>query len=193
MEEEVMKFVRDEERLVRYEWNHYKTLLVILTVLMAAWLYITGILQVLLNSLGNYGYAGGLISGFLFTYGVTTPFAIASFLVLAKDLNIWALTLLGSLGGLLSEYFIYGFCMKRAGKTIRLYKDKKVRLPEVRSNFLKGISPIIAGLIIASPLPDEFVAILFGMEKYRLRDFLILAFVSKFIGILLIVGIGRIF
>lgn len=57
---------------------------------------------------------------------------------------------------------------------------------------MKKISPLIAGFIIASPIPDEFAAVLFGIEKYKLRDFLILTFVSKFIGILFIVGLGRI-
>jgi len=180
-------------RTVEYEWKHYKIILIILIAVLTTESYLTGYLPLFLDGLGKYGYAGGFVSGFLYTFGITTPIALASFFVLAKDLNIWILTILGSIGGLLSEYFIYDFAKKEARKTIKIYENKKIKLPEVRSGFLKKLSPLIAGFILASPIPDEFAAVLFGVEQYRLRDFLIITFVFKFIGILFIVGLGRIF
>jgi membrane protein YqaA with SNARE-associated domain len=193
IEKKTLKFIEREERFINYEWNHYKTVLIILIIFLTLESYLTGSLQQFFDSLGKYGYIGSFISGFLYTYGVTTPFAIAAFFILAKYLNIWLLTLLGTFGGLIGEYFIYDFAKKEVGKSVRIYKNKKIKLPEIKSKFLKKITPLIAGLIIATPIPDEFLALLFGIEKYKLRDFLILTFISKFIGILLIVGLGRIF
>jgi len=184
---------KNEVNLIEYEWKHYKTILIVLVILLTLQSFLTGSLQQFFNSLGSYGYLGGLVAGFLFTYGITTPFAIAILFVLAENLNIWILTLIGTLGGLISEYFIYKFAINEAGKSIKIYKNKKIKLPEIKSKFLKKISPLIAGLIIATPIPDEFIAVLFGAEKYKLRDFLILTFIFKFIGILFIVGLGRIF
>lgn len=180
-------------RAVKYEWNHYKTVLLIVVVFLTLALYSKGYLTVFLESLGSYGYLGGLISGFLYTFGISTPFAIASFFILAKNLDILLLVLLGTLGGLISEYIIYEFSKCEARKIIKICRENKIKLPKINSKFLRKISPLIAGIIIASPIPDEFAAVLFGVEKYRLRDFLLLTFVSKFVGIFLIVGLGRIF
>ena len=192
-ERKTIKFIEREERFVIYEWNHYKTVLIVIIVLLTIESYLTGSLQKFLESLGSLGYLGGFISGFLFTYGVTTPFSIAAFFILAKYLNIWILTLLGTLGGLIGEYFIYDFAKNEAGKSVKIYKNKKIKIPEIKSKLLKKLSPLIIAIIIATPLPDEFIAIFCGIEKYDLRDFLILTFISKFIGILFIVYLGRIF
>jgi len=189
---EAMKFITYEERFINYEWNHYKTILILVIILLTLESYLTGTLQKFFNSLGNYGYLGSFVSGFLYSYGVTTPFAIAAFFVLAKNLNIWLLTILGSFGGLIGEYFIYDFAKKEAGKSVKIYKNKKIKIPEIKSRLLRRLSPLIAGVVIATPLPDELLAFLFGIEKYRLRDFLILTFVFKLLGTFLIVGLGTI-
>jgi uncharacterized membrane protein YdjX (TVP38/TMEM64 family) len=191
-EKKAIKFIRYEERFINYEWNHYKTVLIILIVLLTLESYLSGTLQKFFNSLGEYGYIGGFIAGFLYSYGVTTPFAIAAFVVLAKQLDIWLLIILGSLGGLIGEYFIYDFAKKESGKSLRIYKNKTIKIPEIKSKLFRRLSPLIAGLIIATPIPDEFLAFLFGIEKYRLRDFLILTIIFKLIGTFLIVGLGRI-
>jgi len=188
-----IKFIRYEERFVNYEWNHYKTVLIILMILLTLESYLTGSLQKFFNSIGEYGYVGSFAAGFLYSYGVTTPFAVAAFLVLSKNLNIWILTLLGTLGGLLGEYFIYDFAKKEAGKSLRFYRGRELKMPKVKSKLLKRLSPLIAGIVIATPIPDEFLAFLFGIEDYKLRDFLILTFFSKLIGTFLIVGLGRVF
>ena len=181
---------KKEIRLIRYEWNHHKTILITIISILTLFSYLDGSLGMFFNSLGNYEYAGGFFAGFLYTFGATTPFAVVAFLILAENLNIWILTILGSLGGLISEYIIYDIAKIEAGKTIKI-KKKKIRL-QIKSKFLRKISPLIAGIIIATPIPDEFASILFGIEKYKLRDFLILTFVCKFVGILLIVGLGKI-
>ena len=193
IEKKAVKFIEREERFINYEWNHYKTILIVIIVLLTTESYLTGSLQKFLENLGSYGYFGGFISGFLFTYGVTTPFSIAAFFILAKDLNIWILTLLGTLGGLIGEYFIYNFAKKEAGKSVKLYKNKKIKMPQIKSKLLRKLSPLIVAIIVATPLPDELAAFFCGIEKYDLRDFLILTFISKFIGILFIVYLGRIF
>jgi len=187
------EFEQSTIRTIKYEWNHYKTALLIFVLLLTVTLYITGYLQYFLERLGSFGYLGGFVSGFLYTFGASTPFAVATFFILAEDLNIWLLVVLGSVGGLFSEYAIYMLAKREARKTIKIFKKRKINLPKINSKFIKKISPLIAGIIIATPIPDEFAAVLFGVERYRLRYFLLLTFVSKFIGIFLIVGLGRIF
>ena len=187
-----LKFVRKEEKFVIYEWNHYKTILIALVAVLALELYITGYLQLLLTSLGEYEYLGAFIGGFFYTYGITTPFSIAMFFVITQDINPLLAALVGALGSLTSEYIIYTFARKEAEIFIR-----KNKIPEIRrlmeNRFLKIISPLIAGLIIASPLPDELAAALMGLERCDVKKFLALTFTFNFLGILAIAGIGMIF
>jgi len=191
-EKKAIKFIRREEKFINYEWNHYKTILLILIFLLTLESYLSGSLQKFFDSIGEYGYIGSFFAGFLYSYGITTPFAIAAFVLLAKDLNIWVLTILGTLGGIIGEYFIYDFAKKEFGKSVRIYKNKRIKMPEIKSKLLRKLSPLIVGIVIATPIPDEFLAFLFGIEKYKLRDFLVLTFVFKLIGTFLIVGLGRI-
>jgi membrane protein YqaA with SNARE-associated domain len=179
-------------RFVRYEWRKWNFYMFIIILLLTVEAIITGSLEKLLSSLGNYGYLGGILAGFFFTFGATTPFSIATFFILAEHLNPWLLTLLGALSGLISEYIIFDFVKNETGKTIMIYKNKKIKLPKIKSKFLLKLSPLIAGIIIATPIPDEFVAVIFGIEKYNVKKFLVLTFVAKFIGILFIIELGRI-
>jgi len=189
--EKKAKFVEREERFISYEWNHYKLVLIILVILITLEAYLTGSLEKFLLSLGNYEYLGAVFAGFFYTYGATTAFSVATFFILAKVLNPWIVAFLGALGSIISEYIIYNFVSERSGKTIKI-NNKKYKIPEIKSKFLKKFSPLIAGFIIASPLPDELAAVLLGAEKYDSKKFILLAFIFNFIGILLIVALGRV-
>jgi hypothetical protein len=191
IEKKAIKFVKREEKLIISEWNHYKLALMIIVILLTLESYLTGSLEKFLLSLGNYEYLGALFAGFFYTYGATTAFSVATFFILAKVLNPWIVAFLGALGSIVSEYIIYDFVSKRSGKTIRI-NNKKYKIPEIKSKFVKKISPLIAGFIIASPLPDELAAAFLGAEKYDIKKFILLAFIFNFIGILFIVGLGRI-
>jgi uncharacterized membrane protein YdjX (TVP38/TMEM64 family) len=191
-EKKAIKFVEREEKLIISEWNHYKLALMIIVILLTLESYLTGSLEKFLLSLGNYEYLGALFAGFFYTYGATTAFSVATFFVLAKMLNPWILALLGALGSIVSEYIIYNFVSEKSGKIFKI-NNKKYKIPEIKSKFVKKISPLIAGFIIASPLPDELAAVLLGAEKYDIKKFILLAFIFNFIGILFIVALGRIF
>jgi len=193
IEKETKEFIIREEKFIKYEWRRYNIFLFILVLLLTIEAILTGSLEKFLFNLGKYGYFGAILAGFFYTYGVTTAFSVATFFILAKILNPWILAFLGALGSILSEYIIYDFVRIEAEKVIKYHKFKGLKLPKIKSKFLYKISPLIAGFIIASPLPDELAAVLLGAEKYNGKKFIILAFIFNFIGILFIVGLGRIF
>jgi len=192
IDKKAIKFVKREEKFISYEWKHYNLVLIILVILLTLESYLTGSLQKFLLSLGNYEYVGAVIAGFFYTYGATTAFSVATLFILAKVINPWLLAFLGALGSVVSEYIIYSFVSKRSGKIIKI-NNKKYKIPEIKSKFVKKISPLIAGFIVASPLPDELAAVLLGAEKYDRKKFILLAFIFNFVGILFIVALGRIF
>jgi len=191
IEKKTINLMKREEELIISEWNHYKLTLIIIVILLTLESYLTGSLEKFLLNLGNYEYLGAVLAGFFYTYGATTAFSVATFFVLAKVLNPWVLALLGALGSIVSEYIIYNFVSKKSGKIIKI-SNKKYKIPEIKSKFVKKISPLIAGFIIASPLPDELAAVLLGAEKYGSKKFILLTFIFNFIGILFIVALGRI-
>jgi len=193
IEKNIIKIVESEEKIIKYEWRRYNIIFFILILLLTLETVLTGSLEKFLLTLGNYGYVGTFVAGFFYTYGVTSPFSVATFFILADTLNIWLLAFIGALGSVISEYIIYDFVRIEAEKAIKIHKLKNLKLPKIKYDFLKKISPIIAGFIIASPLPDEFAAVLLGAEKFDDKKFVILAFIFNFIGILFICGLGRIF
>lgn len=52
--------------------------------------------------------------------------------------------------------------------------------------FIKMISPVIAGIIMASPFPDELAAAIFGSIDFDIKEFLAMAFIFKFASIMAI-------
>jgi hypothetical protein len=194
----VRKFVEDEkalikreELLLKYEWRRYNVLFFTLVFLLTLESVLTGSMYRFLSSIGSYGYIGAAFAGFFFTYGVTTPFSVAAFYMLAKMLNPVLLALIGASFSVVSEYIIYDFVKKESQKMARSHEIRGLRLPKINSRFLHLISPLIAGIIIASPLPDELAAALLGAEHYGKKSFIFLAFIFNFIGIFLLTSFGK--
>lgn len=189
----IKRFVKSEEEFIKYEWHYWNTLLTAVVFLLTVNLILTGFLTDFLHSLKNYGYVGGYFAGLLFADAVTVTFSIAIFFALAEEgLNPWLITFLGAFGATSSNYLIFNFVKNKSGKNIKIH-NKKYKIPKIKSKFLKKISPLIAGIIFASPLPDELVSVLFGFEHYNVKKYLLLSFIFSFLGILLIVWLGIIF
>ncbi|MEM5781688.1 MAG: hypothetical protein QXD43_00640 [Candidatus Aenigmatarchaeota archaeon] len=191
--EKTINDLKEEEKIIKYKWRRYNTILFFLIFLLTVEAILTGSLENFLKNLGNYGYVSVIFAGFFYTYGVTSPFSVATFFILAEYLNPWIIAFLGGLSSVLSEIIIYDFANKETKKLIKHYKVKDLKLPKIKYDILKKISPLIAGFIIASPLPDELAAVLLGSEGYDIKKFMLLTFVFNSLGILFIVGLGRIF
>jgi len=187
------KIIKEEKKFIRYEWKHYNTILFFLVLLLTLESFLTGSLERFLQNLGKYEYIGAIFAGFFYTYGITSPFSVAAFFILADMLDIWLLAFLGALSSIVSEFIIYDFTRIETKKLLKSQKIRGWKIPKLKYTSLKKLSLIIAGLIIASPLPDELAAVLLGSENYDYKKFLVLAFIFNFLGILFIVGLGRIF
>jgi hypothetical protein len=192
-ESKTKKFVENEEKFIRYEWKRYHTILFLLVFLLTLESFLTGSLQRFLQNLGEYEYVGAVFAGFFYTYGVTSPFSVATFFILADKMNVWLLAFLGALSSIVSEFIIYDFTRVETRKLLKSRKFRGWKIPKIKHTSLKKLSFIVAGFIIASPLPDELAAVLLGAENYDYKKFLALAFVFNFLGILFIAGLGRIF
>ncbi len=164
-------------------------------------LFAAGLFDALHAHINGFGYVSVFLAGLLFSYGFTTPFAIALFLEFGSGVNIFIAAPLAGFGALLADMVIVSVLryshfhdevlrlrMTRIAMRIRalLHHEK---ISEAMRRYLLWS---IAGLVIASPLPDEFgVAIVNGISDIDPRKFAVLCFALNTLGIALILLAGR--
>ncbi|MBP9750847.1 MAG: hypothetical protein KBC95_03295 [Candidatus Peribacteraceae bacterium] len=155
-----------------------------------------------LQSLGRFGYLSVFIAGLLFSFGFTTPFAIAIFIEISGFVHPVPAALLGGLGALISDFIIFDIirfsvfhdeidrlrASRFAARIHRVIHDDA--LPQrVRQLLLFSF----AGIIIASPLPDELgVSLVSSASSLSPRLFGAVAFLCNAAGILLILMAARV-
>ncbi len=154
-----------------------------------------------LDGLGSFGYVSIFIAGFLFSVGFTTPFAIAVFIELAPFVSPVPAALLAGCGAVLMDFSIFELIRYTT------FHDEFHRLRETR--VIAHIEKIfhhralsdkvreyllwcLAGIVIASPLPDELgVMLVSGISDIDSKRFGILCFVFNSLGVLLILLAAR--
>lgn len=143
----------------------------------------------------SLGILGTFLTGVLFTYGFTSAPATAIFLILAKEQNILLAGLVGGLGALLGDLLIFNFIRSSFKDEVKkLYREKLIVYANHKTpSFLKRyFLPVVAGFIIASPLPDEIgVTMLAAFKSISGKIFLILSYSLNTAGILMILLIGK--
>lgn len=155
-----------------------------------------------LQTLGKFGYLSVFIAGLLFSFGFTTPFAIAIFVEIAGYVHPIPAALLGGIGALISDFIIFDIirfsvfhdeidrlrASRFAARVHRLVHDEA--LPQrIRQVLLFSF----AGIVIASPLPDELgVSLVSSASSISPRVFAVAAFLCNAAGILLILSAARV-
>ena len=164
-------------------------------------LYQIGMFEWLDGRFHGFGYGGAFGAGLLFSYGFTTPFAIAAFVQMASEVNPWLAAPLAGLGALLSDLVIFellrlsafGREIERLGNTGFVSRIHAMihheTVPEHARRFLLWS---LAALVIASPLPDEIgVAMLSTTTRMTERSFTVLCFAVNTAGILAILLLAQ--
>lgn len=176
-----------------FHFHYPKILALIVLAIIAYFIFKTPNVQIAVESLGQLQYLGVFIAGMFFTFGFTTPFAIGFFVVL-NPVNPVLTALVGGMGAVIGDMAIFGFIrfsftneFERLKKTsfirgikrgMRMYLSHRIRL---------YILYALAGLIIASPLPDEAgVIMLAGLTNISPRIMGLISFVFNTIGIFII-------
>ena len=189
-----MKIRKDVLLTERLIWKHRNTILIILSILVAVALLKSEFINDFISRLGELKYVGVFLSGMFFSYGLTTAPAISILYLLAKNLNnIFLVALVGSFGALLSDYIIFTFVKYKVTKEIKQIADEIHFHPKFNRwayRLMRKIAPFIGGLLIASPLPDELAIAVLGTSRIKEGSFLIISYVSKFIGISIIAGLA---
>ena len=192
-----MGFIKKEEEIIKrgiiktekLVWNYKNLILLILSVILAIMILKSEFIKSFILSLGRLEYMGVFISGLFFSYGFTAAPSVAMLYLLSRDLNPFFTALIGASGAMISDYLIFRFVKYNLITEIKSLEDRFKFHPHLKKpyvKFLKKIAPLIAGLIIASPLPDELAASILGAIKFNDIQFILLSIFSNFIGILII-------
>jgi len=140
------------------------------------------------------GYPGAFILGMLFSYGFTAAPATVFLLMLAKDYNMFLFGPIAGLGALTADLIFFTFIRGSFADEIKGVSNERVvkKLRHLLHGHLKKyVVPALAGLIIASPLPDEIGVCLLATSKISPRAFSVLSYILNTLGILAVLAIGN--
>lgn len=205
---ELEKTIYEIEEL---EWKHRNLILLAISIAIAYYILKSGYLQPFVSGLGNLGYVGSFFTGLFFAYGLTTAPAAVTLFILSENLNPFLIAFTAAFGAVLSDYLIFKFVRDSLVDEIKLlskeidnltkpiedllpYQQKRILIWKKvsRSKIWKNLIPVIAGFILASPLPDELGVAIFGAVKYDVKKFIVLSYCLHFIGILAITYLVKI-
>jgi uncharacterized membrane protein YdjX (TVP38/TMEM64 family) len=150
------------------------------------------------TNLGDSVNLGIFIAGMLFAFGFTAPFAVAFFVAVAPYTNLVDAAFIGGFGALIADLVIFEvirFSLMDEFQRIRGYHlfrtfDKAYKR-SVPFRLRTYITVVLAGIIIASPLPDEIgVTMLAGFTEIKRSTFAIISFLLNSLGIAIVLFLG---
>ncbi|MFH0889514.1 MAG: VTT domain-containing protein [Candidatus Aenigmatarchaeota archaeon] len=186
----------------KYRWKHRNLVLIFIATAFAVYIASTPQVAQLIESSGNLGYLGSFIAGFFFSSLFTVPPATVVLILLGKTHDPFMIALIGASGTAIADLIIFKFVKKSIANLseeiieVKLFierynplhfsKDSKI-VQRIKSHML----PILAGIIIASPIPDEIAIGMLGAANYSRNKMLVLAFTANFVGILVLAYLGK--
>lgn len=173
-----------------------KIIVLLFSMILAYAIFAMGWLHWLGEVHGIGGIGGAMIGGMLFSFGFTTAFGIGVFVEIADNIHPIIGALAGGTGALLSDLLIFNVMQFECfHEEIHRLKSAKLVIwlrsvihheswPERLRKYLLWS---FAGIIIASPLPDEFgVSMVSSLTSINKRTFGIISFGCNTIGVFLI-------
>lgn len=156
--------------------------------------------QSFFHGLGGLGYVSAFFGGMMFAFGFGAPFGVALLATIADDVNVLIAAGIGGIGALISDYLLFKFIRVTFQDEIDRFRTSKAfslfnglvmkRMPQKLAYY---VSIGVAGLMIASPLPDEVgVTLLASLAVVKEKTFMLIAFSLNTLGILVVLGAGLI-
>lgn len=180
------------KKINHQSWKYKNSVLALLSVALAVFLYSYEPLHQYLFKLSSLGYIGAFLSGILFVWTFTAATGALMLLILAETLSPIEIGLIAGLGAITGDLFIFRFVKDGlAGEINDIYNhiDHKKHLKKLfHSKYFSWTLPVIGAIIIASPLPDELGVSLISISKMSTFKFVILSYFLNSIGIFLIIS-----
>jgi len=176
-----------------FKFKYPKLILLIILIILAYYIFKNPLISEIINRLGQLNYLGMFIAGMLFAFGFSAPFAVG-FLITVHPSNIFLAAIIAGTGALTSDLLIFKWI--RFSFQDEFQKIKKSKLSKEINEILNNnlglklkiyLIYLLAGIFIASPLPDEIgVTMLAGLTIIKKRVLAVISFVLNTLGILII-------
>lgn len=176
-----------------------KLVLLGLTIAASYFLFQLDFFEEFARRLNSHGLVAMFIGGMMFAFGFTAPLAVGLFWQIASDVELFPAAVVGGFGGLIADFFIFRFMrvsfideFERLKMTWIIQKIKYLFDNHLSDRLRQYVLWTFAGLLIASPLPDEFgVPLLSGFTKLNSLNFAVIAFVLDTLGVAVILILSR--
>lgn len=183
-----------KKKAERRGFKYPKFALFLVCVVFAYWIFSYSEFLGIEKVVASLGLFGIFLSGMMFTYGFTTPIAIAIFLVSSPE-NIFIASLVAGIGALIGDMTIFSLIRYSFKDEVKLLSKEKIVLEieeTIPKKIRKYLAVLFAGIIIASPLPDEIgVSMLAGVTRISTKVFMVVSFVMNSLGVYVMLLIGR--
>ncbi|MEM4152506.1 MAG: hypothetical protein QXK80_00055 [Candidatus Pacearchaeota archaeon] len=181
---------------MKIKFRYPKLTLIGAIIISAYFIFSNHSVKILLSQLNSFSYFGAFIAGLFYTYGFTGPLAAGFFIDLNPN-NILLAGILGGFGALVSDLLIFDITRFTLIDEFNLLKKTKFVVGvsnSIEKIFGKQVKVmlayLLAGVFIASPLPDEAgVIMIAGLTKIKQSVFITISFVLNTIGILLLLSL----
>jgi uncharacterized membrane protein YdjX (TVP38/TMEM64 family) len=186
------KGIHKAKRLFAFKYP--KLLLLTATIILSYYLFSLPQVKDFVLNLDQFNYLSDFIAGIFFSFGFTTPLSIGYFVTTYSE-NIFLTSIIAGIGSVIGDIIIF--------KTIKIsFMDEFKELE--RKKAIKKIEKIVennkhvlirhyllyifAGIILASPLPDELgVSMLAGLTTIKTKIFAVISFLLHTIGFYVII------
>ncbi len=181
-----------------FKFRYPKIELLILSIVIAYIVFSQSPLPDWIQSLDKFEYVGMFIAGMFYSFGFSGPFAVGYF-TSVTNLNIFYASIIGGIGSLLSDMFIFYLIrfsfmdeFERVKKTKPfLYIDKLMK-KDLSKRSRRIFLYSIACIIISSPLPDEIgVTMLSGLTSIKPKGMALISFILSTLGIFIWLLVGN--
>jgi len=179
-----------------FKFKYPKIFGLIIAIIFAYLIFSNAFVKDSISGLDDWGYLNAFIAGVFFAFGFTSPLSAGLFITLNPE-NIWLVGVIGGLGAMLGDLFILQFI-----RFSFMDEFKKLKKEKISKEIEKSISKTLgnkmkiylmyafAGILIASPLPDEAgVIMLAGLTKIKPYILSVISFALNTIGILVLLCI----
>lgn len=177
-------------------FKYPKLLLMIILILFAYSLFTRPFISEWIETFNSFSYFGVFIAGILIAFGFSAPFGIGLLIKLNLS-NVLLATILGGIGGMIVDLIIFKTAklsfmdeFKRLEKTKVIKKIEDIVKKNKHVVVVHYLLYIFAGLLIATPLPDEIgISMLAGLTTIKPVPLAIISFLlhSLFIFLMLLI------
>lgn len=141
---------------------------------------ILGLDKLVSEELSKIGFIGAIIAGAFYTFGISTPFAMAVILELMNPNDKFIVILLACASAATVDCLFFSV-MREA-----LEKNTKYVIQSIRKKYwgILSFAPFMGFFIFGLPLPDELALALMGITKIELKKLWVVIFLAKLLTLL---------